>query len=1111
MADVDLKELTGIYRSFSTINDITSEYISTKTSVNTDYVNKLLEILFPTSLTFHSGLSLWEKFTEIASDSEKKLSKLVRFYYFEPNQTNSSNAISSWYSEKGGRPSTYAYPSINKDPKNKNQPEYSTGSSLSEMMDPDVVEKFKSKVSMILVDTPAIDLKLRNADKVEIFANYFPSVMMSQTVPYLDVKFITQKDVITNPNSKIIEKDGKQILLTGGFDFLSPIGFLKGKGIFTGISNDLMYSAYSTYYDKHGSVPTRPPSTSNNDPPSVGKNSLMQQVSTGIEMFTMPQTLINMDDVDKVNPRYNPILNLTVPFGAIQSVSINAVPSYSVFSFKTAALTMKIFDRSRLNEIAEILNPILYSKTTVLLTYGWRAPAQPHNVQLQNKYHNFINGTMMKSETYGIRNSSISIDNSGVVNVTLDLFTKGTAELRDVTPTSGTENYNTQQNELLQRFEDIKRLAEKLNIVSIKSAGEDIRGSMLLGAALGGGFPQMSEYDAFSDFNKLQNSLRLQSNEKTKKDSEKLIKLIKDLYITTADLRPNNGQLTQKQFNAGGDQNQVKTYFQGKATNTVYKQQQEIQNAAKKIIKSRFESLKKNKIDFFSYIPKLDKQQKDSQEVKIANHPLLNLTDNIVKELANAKGDVNSFLGSIKSDYGDFGNLSFGKVLLTYITSACQNIDPNAIAEEYQLFFYNMNENAGLVANLNIAEFPIEMSRLEDAYTKRVVEQRGENMTLLNFLEIVRESQFSDIRHPAFGFADLYEKKQGTEDLILKEKWGAQTLDSNFILTTRVANANKGTGEPFCQPTIDFYVESGYSQSDSNQNIEDLLVGFDKVSNEKIFRKSQPEKIIRIHIYDKAASPHQLATSMLKSQKGFIRKTGKYKQTQPVNPPNPPAKPLSKEQQQQKTEAEASALQKKNQEISQITESAKNGDLSLLNSRNEATGEPVRYENISFRDANGNPRFDLLKKEISRFVPTLIVGSEGSMITNLSYSTNQDSALSTIMMLRSKNQSQGSDTPGTPGIGDLPMRVIPGQLTVSMLGCPLVEYMQQFFVDLGTGTSIDNLYNVVGITHNISPGKFTTELKMGFYDAYGKYEGASSIVNEMEAVFGAISDASKTK
>ena len=85
------------------------------------------------------------------------------------------------------------------------------------------------------------------------------------------------------------------------------------------------------------------------------------------------------------------------------------------------------------------------------------------------------------------------------------------------------------------------------------------------------------------------------------------------------------------------------------------------------------------------------------------------------------------------------------------------------------------------------------------------------------------------------------------------------------------------------------------------------------------------------------------------------------------------------------------------------------------------------------------------------------------------------------------------------------MTVIPGSLSMTTAGCPLLEYMQQFFVDLGTGTSVDNLYNITGLTHSFGQAKFSTEIKFTFADAYATYEGANTFSNSIISQLGAIS------
>lgn len=77
----------------------------------------------------------------------------------------------------------------------------------------------------------------------------------------------------------------------------------------------------------------------------------------------------------------------------------------------------------------------------------------------------------------------------------------------------------------------------------------------------------------------------------------------------------------------------------------------------------------------------------------------------------------------------------------------------------------------------------------------------------------------------------------------------------------------------------------------------------------------------------------------------------------------------------------------------------------------------------------------------------------------------------------------------------MPLRVVPAQLSITTMGCPLLNYGQMFFIDFNTGTTVDNIYGISGLTHTIAAGKFTSEMKMSFADAYGRYEGAPTQVD----------------
>ena len=74
---------------------------------------------------------------------------------------------------------------------------------------------------------------------------------------------------------------------------------------------------------------------------------------------------------------------------------------------------------------------------------------------------------------------------------------------------------------------------------------------------------------------------------------------------------------------------------------------------------------------------------------------------------------------------------------------------------------------------------------------------------------------------------------------------------------------------------------------------------------------------------------------------------------------------------------------------------------------------------------------------------------------------------------------------------------MPVQASVETFGCPWINFGQFIFIDFDTGTTMDNKYGVTGITHNLSPGKFTTSLTLTYGDVYGQYEQATNLIESV--------------
>ena len=126
-------------------------------------------------------------------------------------------------------------------------------------------------------------------------------------------------------------------------------------------------------------------------------------------------------------------------------------------------------------------------------------------------------------------------------------------------------------------------------------------------------------------------------------------------------------------------------------------------------------------------------------------------------------------------------------------------------------------------------------------------------------------------------------------------------------------------------------------------------------------------------------------------------------------------------------------------------------------------------------------------------MPSVRYGQEASGIIGANLSSMSDPAMTTVNMIRN---SGGPEDPVGARQSGLPLRVAPTQLTLDTIGCPLWNFGQQIFVDFGTGTTVDNIYAVVGIDHEMTSGEFKTKVKMVGLDAYGKFESLVDVVND---------------
>jgi hypothetical protein len=166
--------------------------------------------------------------------------------------------------------------------------------------------------------------------------------------------------------------------------------------------------------------------------------------------------------------------------------------------------------------------------------------------------------------------------------------------------------------------------------------------------------------------------------------------------------------------------------------------------------------------------------------------------------------------------------------------------------------------------------------------------------------------------------------------------------------------------------------------------------------------------------------------------------------------------------------------------------------------------EAINYQLITKIEPSSPPMYRInggpakLREFMMKTSPYIIVGAQGTAVKSAGLATMQNAQLSTVNLLRSFHADPLEPNGESPG--GLPLQVIPCELSITCLGCPLMEYGTKFFVDFATGTTIDNYYFVTGLSHKFEPGNFMTDIKFSPYDGWGKYRSLIGTITNAQTI-----------
>ena len=397
--------------------------------------------------------------------------------------------------------------------------------------------------------------------------------------------------------------------------------------------------------------------------------------------------------------------------------------------------------------------------------------------------------------------------------------------------------------------------------------------------------------------------------------------------------------------------------------------------------------------------------------------------------------------------------VSLGKIIMNFIgvpLTACGRFD------EVQVFFCRFNDNAGAAKYYDsIANFLIDIedftNRLTDPEAGWIAANPGMSIAaFINFLtrEIVQKSDSINYGVTAIQSSlNDAQKAQAEATGVDVTKMQATVKGLSSDLEERLKSIYS-TGMPveptFVPPQLKIVLEAVPA------------IQFDPSLSTPDFVRNDSKTILRVIVCDENATPSQDEQFLLAAATDGLPS---YRQ---------------------KTTGTAESIESASADgKSPKPPGGQSGLVEYLIGASKVsmtTDDKIEYENYASTLDN-----NAIKKLIKSYMPSITYGTSFSAIKNFRMSSTTGGSVATTKLMdavSTKQEKPGESPAKSAGFEDV--TVIPSNATMTVLGCPLLEYGQEFFVDLGTGTTADNVYTVLDIRHVLRPGTFETQCTMRF-------------------------------
>ena len=983
--------------------------------------------------------------------------------------------------------------------------------------------KFPS-LGAIVIKNRSLGLPTRNADHLNIFFNAIPNIELSRCAPYINMAFITRAG--SGGTSKISSIAYMRFIKKNkGDDFFSMDQNLGLDTAFPTGMQDLLSKTTNTLIDDTDialmDILTSPQTLANGD---INNPNF---VNDAFGKSNFKGTDYNFKVLDPITP-----------FLTLSDVSVDmSGMGGTLYTQRVGSINLKLHDRSRLGDISDLVATNNFGTTKIIIEFGWSHP--DGHASSNNIIGQFLNGLRDRA-IYTLKSTNFNFGGGNVVDISMALTAFGGQNSKYISCASGSKIPITAFRDLINKINtDItdsyisKLSGSDKNLLRKKR--KEVRKTLLLQRENSISTQRLIKYTDYVKLLKIYEDNSVFPLTQAKKDN-----LITQYQNILGISDPNDTSKTidqiEKDNQVSKKDNQTSTFelMYGKmyalhmppiksivAADVRSSFAKRIENLQEQLASASEEEVVEIGDEFKSLQAEIDKfdnvqenrdfsfLKEDFLDSKYMAHDKMSN-----KGLINFGGEKNKTLFSPSIEHlqkiypvESKKFVTMGKIIMSFMG---HSLAMSGLYDEVQVVFYPFNTKSGGARVHTTASLPIDALEFERKLINRLEENA--NLSVEGFFSFFEKNFIRDENLDIYGIGQaaksnrmLIESKNKEIEKIQKK----MQVDHQKLIEKQTAIVNdKSLSE---EDVVSQY-------NDINKQIEELS----KVANE------QKKPIIESIKETNQVIDDEVQTFLtdLYNKDGGPPEEPKFKRPNlslyyEVLTPRTPSRNVDDEEEEslfQKikkglgsinlTNFEKTTAKKKSGIICRvhiydeetdahprkmlINKMFSEGDSGKIITKSHNYNMPDDIEDMSETESFlnkislgekletyvSNMTADDLRKLLKKSYPSITYGANNSTIENLSVSSNTSDKVSQVLMLRSyinrNNPLGGNDSKSQLQ----ETRVVPASVNLSMTGMPMIGRGNQIFIDFGTNTTLDNVYTVRNVSHNISSGKFKTDVAL---------------------------------